>query len=72
MQAIEYIIRLINKGYYEGAQKTLKTIATTSKGKKLQSLVDRREMESKLFGKDGLVPPKKPDAITKVAGSKLK
>ena len=71
LQAIEYIIRLINRGRYKAAQNVLKGIAVTSKGKRLQNLIDRRAMESELFGKDGINPPKKPKA-TKVAGTEDK
>jgi len=71
IQAIEFIIRLINKGLYKNAQDKLRVIARTSGGKQLQGLVDRREIEATLFGKEGLTPPLK-KTKTSVAGLKLK
>ena len=73
---IERIIKKINAGLYKQAQASMLVLATKHRLKDgtlvdSQGLIDRRKAEAKLFGKEGLTPPKEPKVKTGVAGSEL-
>ena len=48
------IIKLINSKKYSAAKEKIKSVAITSKGEVVDTLVTRRKEESELFGNQGL------------------